>query len=76
MVAAGGSAVRSRQLSPIASAIVKVKEPLIIGRRIQPAKRRAAGARIGANIRRLQKTKSKRTATQALAEARGERLAR
>lgn len=59
-----------------ASAIVKVNEPVIIGRRIHPAKRRAAGARIAANIRRLQKSKTKRTAKQALAEARGERLAR
>jgi len=55
---------------------VKINEPIIIGRRIDPAKRRAAGARIAANIRRLQKSKSKRTATQALAEARGQRLAR
>jgi hypothetical protein len=55
---------------------VKVSEPLIIGRRIDPAKRRAAGARIAANIRRLRKSKSKRTATRALAEARGQRLSR
>jgi hypothetical protein len=61
-------------LSP--SANVKINERLIVGRRIDPGKRRAAGARIAANIRRLQKSKSKRTATRALAEARGQRLAR
>jgi len=66
----------SRRRTANASASVKINEPIIIGRRIDPAKRRAAGARIAANIRRLQKSKSKRTATQALAEARGQRLAR
>ncbi len=62
--------------SRIASATVKVNETVIIGRKIDAARRRAAGKRIAANIRRLQKSKSKRTATQALAEARGERFAR
>ena len=56
--------------------IVEINEPLIVGRRIDPAKWRAAGARIAANIRRLQKSKSKHTATRALAEALGQRLAR
>lgn len=57
-------------------AIVKLTEPVIIARRVSPSKRRAAGRRIAANIRRLRKKNGKRTATQALAEARGERLAR
>lgn len=55
---------------------MKLTEPVIVARRIAPAKRRAAGKRIAANIRRLQKIRSARTAGQALAEARGERLAR
>jgi len=55
---------------------MKVSEPVIIVRRVVAAKRRAAGRRIAANIRRLQKTRTTRTAAQALAEARGERLAR
>lgn len=59
-----------------ASAAVKVNEPGIVARKVDPARRRAAGKRIAANIRRLRKSKSKRTATQALAEARGERFAR
>lgn len=55
---------------------MKASEPVIIGRKVTPEERRAAGRRIAANIRRLQKSRSSRTATQALAEARGERLAR
>lgn len=55
---------------------MKVIEPGVVARKIDPRKRRAAGKRIAANIRRLQKSKSKRTATQALAEARGNRFAR
>jgi hypothetical protein len=55
---------------------MKVMESTTIARKIDPAKRRAAARRIAANIRRLQKTKSSRTATTALAEARGERLGR
>jgi hypothetical protein len=55
---------------------MKIIEPTTIARKIDPAKRRAAGRRIAANIRRLQKTKTNRTATKALAEARGERFAR
>ena len=45
-------------------------------RKVVAAKRRAAGRRIAANIRRLQRIRGARTAGQALAEARGERLAR
>jgi hypothetical protein len=55
---------------------MKITEPIIVARRIDPARRRAAGKRIAANIRRLQKSRSSRTAMQALAEARGERFAR
>lgn len=55
---------------------MKISEPVIIARKVGAAKRRAAGRRIAANIRRLQKTRGSRTAGQALAEARGERLAR
>lgn len=55
---------------------MKASEPVIVARKVSPAKRREAGRRIAANIRRLQKTRSGKTATQALAEARGERLAR
>ena len=55
---------------------MKLSEPVIVARRIVAAKRRAAGRRIAANIRRLQKSRSTRTARQALAEARGERLSR
>ncbi len=55
---------------------MKLTEPVIVARKIAPAKRRAAGRRIAANIRRLQKIRGARTAGQALAEARGERLAR
>ncbi len=55
---------------------MKVSEPVVIARRINSEKRTAAGKRIAANIRRLQKTRGTRTARQALAEARGERLAR
>lgn len=54
---------------------MKATEPVVVARRIAPAKRRAAGRHIAANIRRLQKARRARTATQALAEARGERLA-
>jgi len=49
---------------------------VIIARKIFAAKRRAAGMRIAANIRRLRRFRGARTAGQALAEARGERLAR
>ena len=63
--------------SPASARIyMKVSEPFIISRKVGPAKRRAAGKRIAANIRRLQRIRSTRTAGQALAEARGERLAR
>ena len=55
---------------------MKLTEPVVIARKIDPAKRRAAGRRIAANIRRLQQIRTTRTAAQALAEARGERLAR
>ena len=55
---------------------MKVIEPTTIARKIDPTKRRAAARRIAANIRRLQRTKSNRTATKALAEARGDRFAR
>ena len=55
---------------------MKASEPVVIGRKVAPAKRRAAAKWIAANIRRLQKSRSTRTARQALAEARGERLAR
>ena len=55
---------------------MKLTEPVIVARKTYPAKRRAAGRRIAANIRRLQRIRGTRTAAQALAEARGERLAR
>ena len=55
---------------------MKLTEPVIVARKIVPAKRLAAGRRIAANIRRLQRIRTTRTASQALAEARGERLAR
>jgi len=55
---------------------MRVSEPVIIARKVVVAKRRAAGWRIAANIRRLQRIRGARTAGQALAEARGERLAR
>jgi len=55
---------------------MKLSEPAIVARKIIPASRRAAGKRIAANIRRLQRRRGTRTAAQALAEARGERLAR
>ena len=55
---------------------MKISEPVVIARKIDSEKRSAAGKRIAANIRRLQKTRATRTARQALAEARGERLAR
>jgi hypothetical protein len=51
-------------------------EPVVIARKINLAKRLAAGKRIAANIRRLQKAGGARTARKALAEARGERLGR
>jgi hypothetical protein len=57
------------------TADVKITEPIIVARKIDPARRRAAGKRIAANIRRLQKSRGSRMAVQALAEARGERLA-
>jgi hypothetical protein len=53
-----------------------MSEPVIVARKITAAKRRAAGRRIAANISRLQKVRGTRTAGQALAEARGEHLAR
>ena len=55
---------------------MKLTEPVIVSRKIVAAKRRAAGRRIVANIRRLKRIRSTRTAGQALAEARGERIAR
>jgi hypothetical protein len=55
---------------------MKVVEPGIVARRIDPAERRAAGRRIAANLKRLQRSKTRRTAGQALAEARGAHLAR
>ena len=55
---------------------MKVSEPVIVARKVVAAKRRAAGRRIAANIHRLQRIRGSRTARQALAEARGERLAR
>ena len=57
-------------------AAMKVSEPLIVSRKVVAAKRRAAGRRIAVNILRLQRIRGARTAGQALAEARGERLAR
>jgi len=55
---------------------MKMSEPVIVARKINAARRRAAGKRITANISRLQRIRSARTAGQALVEARGERLAR
>lgn len=55
---------------------MKLTEPVIVARKIVAAKRRAAGRRIAANIRRLQRMRGARTAGEALAEGRGERLAR
>ena len=55
---------------------MKLTKPVIVARKVLPAKRRAAGRRIAANIRRLQRIRGTRTAAQALAEGRGERLAR
>jgi len=55
---------------------MKAFEPIVVARKVDPARRRAAAKWIAANIRRLQKSRSTRTAEQALAEARGERLAR
>jgi hypothetical protein len=55
---------------------MKLSEPMVVAHKIVAAKRRAAGRRIAANIRRLQRMRRTRTAGQALAEARGERLAR
>ncbi|MGQ0652347.1 MAG: hypothetical protein ACT4P4_08795 [Betaproteobacteria bacterium] len=55
---------------------MKTLDGVVVSRKTSPAKRRAAGAWIVANIRRLQNSKTKRLATQALAEARGGRLAR
>ncbi|MFY9317528.1 MAG: hypothetical protein WAO95_18470 [Burkholderiales bacterium] len=55
---------------------MKLTEPVVVARKTYAAKRRAAGRRIAANIRRLQQIRTTRTAAQALAEARGERLAR
>jgi hypothetical protein len=48
---------------------------LVVARKVAIAKRRAAGRRIAANIR-LRRVRRARTAGQALAEARGERLSR
>ncbi len=55
---------------------MKLTEPMVVVRKVSPEARRAAGKRIAANIRRLQKSRGTRTAAQALAEARGARLAR
>lgn len=55
---------------------MKISEPVVFGRKVSPARRRAAGKRIAANIRRLQRARTTRTAGEALAEARGERRAR
>lgn len=55
---------------------MKLSEPVIVARKIVAAKRRAAGRRIAANIRRLQRMRGTRIAGRALAEARDERLAR
>jgi len=55
---------------------MKISEPVVIARKVTVARRRAAGRRISTNIGRLQKIRSTRTAGQALAESRGERLAR
>jgi hypothetical protein len=54
----------------------KVIESRIVVRTNDPAKRRATGRRIAANLRRLQRSRTWRTAGQALAEARGARRAR
>jgi len=51
---------------------MKATNHVIVARKITAAKRRAAGRRIAANIRRLQKARRARTASQSLAEARGE----
>jgi hypothetical protein len=56
--------------------VMKLTEPVIVARKISAAMRRAAGRRIAANIRLLQQSRTTRTAGQALAEARGQRLAR
>jgi len=50
---------------------MKPLNSLIVSRKISAARRRAAGRRIAANIRRLQGIRGGRTARQALAEARG-----
>jgi hypothetical protein len=55
---------------------MNVTAPMVFARKISSEKRRAAGRRIAANIRRLQDTGGKRTARWALAEARNEHLAR
>ena len=55
---------------------MKMSEPVIVACKISAAKRRAAGSRIAANISRLQGMRGTRTGGRALAEARGERLAR
>ena len=55
---------------------MKMTEPVAVARKIDPGRRRAAAKRIAANIRRLQRSRTTRTAARALAEARGERLAR
>lgn len=55
---------------------MKISEPLVIAKKIDPAKRRAAGERLAANVRRINKRKGGRTAAQALADARGERFGR
>jgi hypothetical protein len=55
---------------------VKINEPIVIARRIDPAKRRAAAERLAATVRRINRRKGGRTAAQALAEARGARLGR
>jgi len=55
---------------------MKLSEPVIVSCKINAAKRRAAGRRIAANIHRLQRSRKIRTAGQALAEARGQRLVR
>jgi len=55
---------------------MKLVERMVVARKVSAAKRREAGKRIARTIKRLQRTRGTRTAEQALAEARGDRLAR
>jgi hypothetical protein len=67
---------RAAPLPPSRRIVMKLGEPVIVSRKINAATRQAAGKRIAANIRRLQRSRGTRTAGRALAEARGQRHAR